>query len=60
MPVYVMGVDFNALMPVNKYYIWYNGLYLKYNKSINLVTQKQDYTRTNSFLTISDGDKRNM
>lgn len=57
MPVYVMGLDSNALMPASEYYIWYKGLYLKYNKSINPATQKQDYARTDSFLTISNGDK---
>lgn len=60
MPVYVMGLDSNALMPANEYYIWYKGLYLKYNKSINPVTQKQDYTRTDSFLTISAEDERTI
>ena len=55
-----MGLDSNALMPRNEYYIWYKGLYLKYNKSINNVTDKQDYTRTDSFLTISEDDKNKI
>lgn len=55
-----MGLDSNALMPRNEYYIWYKGLYLKYNKSINNVTNKQDCTRTDSFLTISEDDRNNV
>jgi len=43
MPTYVMGLDSTAVLPNEPCYIWYKGLYLKTNKSINPHTNQINF-----------------
>lgn len=60
MKTFVLAFDSTMIMPSNYYYIWYKGLYMKYIKRINPHTGKQDFSHTDSILSISDEEDSNV